>query len=170
MTTTTSTNAVSVLRDLNEIDKLCELGFPHDVIRRCAAKARAALAASAPAQPDAPADKGESIGDDLEYQRRLHKLVVVVGNPHVTAEFVAARDSLAAHIDARTSASAKDAEDAARYRYVRDTGTLETAVWEALDGYGCAQEGELDQAAYAAGMDRAIDAARAAIATTKATS
>ena len=55
-----------------------------------------------------------------------------------------------------------DAKDAERYRYIRDTGTLDAAVWSALEGYGCADEGDIDQVAYAAGMDQAIDAAIAA--------
>lgn len=55
-------------------------------------------------------------------------------------------------------APANDALDAARYRYIRDTGTLESAVWEALEGYSDTG-GEIDQAEYAAGMDAAIDAA-----------
>ncbi len=53
--------------------------------------------------------------------------------------------------------------DAARWRYVRDTETLETAVWEALEGNGLAPDGVLDQAAYAAGMDAAVDRAIAAL-------
>lgn len=56
-----------------------------------------------------------------------------------------------------------DAKDAERYRYIRDTETIEAMVWEALDGDGSVNgEGELDRAGYAAGMDRAIDAAIAA--------
>lgn len=61
-------------------------------------------------------------------------------------------------------AQGADARDAARYRYIRDTGTLDIVVWDALEGYGCtSDDGELDQAAYAASMDIAIDAAIAAL-------
>ena len=55
--------------------------------------------------------------------------------------------------------------DAARYRYLRDTATLDTAIWEALDGYGSTDaDGNLDEAGYRAGMDQAIDAAMLAAA------
>ncbi len=69
-----------------------------------------------------------------------------------------AKDMRKTNIELRKKVEALE-RDAARYRYICDTGTLETAIWEALEGYGCAQSGELDQAAYAAGMDRTIDAA-----------
>ena len=62
----------------------------------------------------------------------------------------------------------QDAQDkiyAARYRYLRDTETLETAVWEALEGSASVTDsGVLDHAGYRAEFDRAIDnAIRAAI-------
>jgi hypothetical protein len=44
--------------------------------------------------------------------------------------------------------------DAQRYRHLRDSATLDTAIWEALEGFGLdTQEG------YAKGMDDAIDRA-----------
>lgn len=50
--------------------------------------------------------------------------------------------------------------DAERYRYIRDTATLDNAVWEALEGYGMTNgAGELLEDEYRAGMDRAIDRA-----------
>lgn len=55
---------------------------------------------------------------------------------------------------------AQDKIDAERYRYLRDTETLETAVWEALEGSGSVNDnGSLDHAGYCSGFDRAIDAA-----------
>ena len=57
----------------------------------------------------------------------------------------------------KVEAGPDDAVDAARYRYLRNTVTLDVAVWEALDGYGSDTE-----SGYAVGMDRAIDAARLA--------
>lgn len=69
---------------------------------------------------------------------------------------------LSEKIEAAAPTAQGDAKDAERYRYIRDTGTLDAAVWAALEGYGCADEGDIDQAAYAAGMDQAIDAAIAA--------
>jgi hypothetical protein len=53
---------------------------------------------------------------------------------------------------------AQDKIDAARYRYLRDTETLETAVWEALEGSASVTDsGVLDHAGYRAEFDRAID-------------
>ncbi len=66
---------------------------------------------------------------------------------------------------APTADSAADARDAARWRYVRDTETLETAVWEALEGTDCAPDGVLDKERYARGMDDAVDRAIAAMST-----
>lgn len=51
-------------------------------------------------------------------------------------------------------------QDAERYRYVRNTQTLDNVVWLALEGDGLADEkGELDQDEYARGLDRSIDIA-----------
>jgi hypothetical protein len=55
--------------------------------------------------------------------------------------------------------SEQDRIDAARYRYLRDTETLDTAVWEALEGSGSVTDEGFDQADYRVGFDRAIDAA-----------
>lgn len=69
---------------------------------------------------------------------------------------------------ANAEQDAQDKIDAARYRYLRDTETLETAVWEALEGSASVTDsGVLDHAGYRAEFDRAIDAAiRAASKTT----
>ena len=47
--------------------------------------------------------------------------------------------------------------DATRYRYIRDTATLDTVIWEALEGFGSdTPEG------YCKGLDDAVDRAIAA--------
>ncbi len=76
---------------------------------------------------------------------------------------IAAAVRLIAAAPTHDSATKAEAQDAARWRYVRDTETLETAVWEALEGIGLAPDGVLDQAAYAASMDAAVDRAIAAV-------
>jgi hypothetical protein len=60
-------------------------------------------------------------------------------------------------------APSEDAKDAQRYRYLRNTETLDAAVWDALEGHGSMDaDGNLNAAGYRAGFDQAIDAALAA--------
>lgn len=72
-------------------------------------------------------------------------------------ELLKAAAALASPADALVAGDRVDAE---RYRYIRDTATLDNAVWEALEGYGMTNgAGELLEDEYRAGMDRAIDRA-----------
>ena len=61
----------------------------------------------------------------------------------------------------------QNARDAERYRYIRDTDTLDLTIWEALEGHGSMDgEGNLDAAGYRVSMDQAVDAAMLAAAPT----
>lgn len=75
-------------------------------------------------------------------------------------ELLKSAAALASPADALVAGDSETAKDAERYRYIRDTATLDNAVWEALEGYGMTNgAGELLEDEYRAGMDRAIDRA-----------
>lgn len=135
-----------------------------------------ARAAGAPAEPTASELREQF--DALQFNaQRLRNVVKLLGMesevPESNAGLDGARGAVLGRIadklrtPAAAGAGSQVEQDAARWRYVRDTETLETAVWEALEGTDCAPGGTLDRAAYAAGMDRAVDAAMQALAPTQ---
>ncbi len=81
-----------------------------------------------------------------------HQRAYAMGRAALEAEKSALREELA-----------KAKQDAARYQYIRNQEAFDQAIWDALEGVDSTSDEPLTKEEYLLGLDRACDAAIAAM-------